>query len=985
MIELPTGTITFLLTDIEGSTALWEETPEAMRAALTRHDALLVDEIHGHRGIVVKHRGEGDSIFAVFAAASDAVAAALSIQRSLTTELWPTARPIRVRIGIHTGEAQLREGDYFGPVINRCARLRAIGQGGQTLLSEATATLVRDDLPAGTSLLDLGEHRLKGLHRPERVLQLTALDLPTGPPPLDSLGPHPNNLPIQTTTLIGREREVGRIHELLLEPHVRLLTLTGPGGTGKTRLALHAGADLLEEFVDGVYFIDLAPITDPSLIVSTIGPALGLTERGEHLLDDLKNRLHDRSLLLILDNFEQVLSGASLVADLLTASAGVKILVTSRAALQVRGEHELEVPPLALPQPDQTAQLDVLQQYGAIALFVDRARAVRSDFALSTENGPTVATICTRLDGLPLAIELAAARVRLLTPEAMVRRLEHRLPLLTGGPRDLPARQRTLRDTIAWSYDLLDETEQRVFRTLSAFVGGFTLDVAETMLADPDQPSLDVLDAVSQLVTRSLVRQIDGSGDEPRFGMLETIREFGLAELDAWGETADVRRRHLAWCLDLVGRYRRETDGSLKAAGENRIKDEHDNIRAALGWSLTDADAAELGARIAGVLGSEFWTASGYVYEGRAWLRRLLERVTTRSRGRATALEAAGYLALRQRDYPVAIAAYDEALAIFRELGDRPEIARTLRHYGILPTQLGQFDRAQAMLEESATILRELGNLSGVSMTLHNLGDLALDRGDDVRAMAAYEECLTLARQVGNRHATAYALRGLGHVERSRGQYVRAEAHLRESLTWLRPLRDIRCTPLTLEGLACITIGAGWAERAARLLGAAQAMQEKTGTPSPPSAMADYERTVADARAALGEERFATVWAAGAALSLDEAIACALSTDRAQGETAPATTNDHHLGLATDTMLASVASTKATHRKHVPLSAREVEVVSLIAQGLSNRQIAEQLVLSVRTVERHIENVYNRLGISGKAGRAIVTAYALRHQLVAVT
>jgi non-specific serine/threonine protein kinase len=347
------------------------------------------------------------------------------------------------------------------------------------------------------------------------------------------------------------------------------------------------------------------------------------------------------------------------------------------------------------------------------------------------------------------------------------------------------------------------------------------------------------------------------------------------------------------------------------------------------------------------------------------------------------ALEAAAYLAMRQRDYALAAPRFEEALEIFRELDDRREIARTLRHYGILPTELGQFERAQALLEESASILRSLGDLSGVSMTLHNLGDLASDRGDEVRARAAYQESVALGQQVGNRHATAYALRGLGHLARTRGEFGQAVKYLRESLTLLRPLRDVRCTPLSLEGLACITAGPGWAERAARLLGAAQAMQARTGTPSPPSAMADYERTVADARAALGEARFDATWKAGGGMSLGEAVAYALSAEAASAAPDPAVLVDERQAATTEAAEAPVRPLQPERRGAIPLSAREVEVVSLIAQGLSNREIANRLILSVRTVERHIENVYNRLGISGKAGRAIVTAYALRHELVA--
>ncbi|MFN8633969.1 MAG: tetratricopeptide repeat protein [Chloroflexota bacterium] len=986
---LPGGTITFLLTDVEGSTALWQAAPEAMRVALARHDAILTEAVERHGGRVVKPRGEGDSIFAVFQTASEAVAAALTVQRTVGCEPWPTSRPVRVRIGVHSGEAELRDGDYYGPTVNRCARLRSIGHGGQTLLTEATAALSQDFLPDGAWLLDLGAHRLKDLTRPERVFQLTADDLASDFPPLTDLDAHRQNLAIQPTPLIGRQQELAGLRALLGQSDVRLVTLTGPGGTGKTRLAMQAAAESIDAYPDGVFCVELAPISDPALVAPTIGQALGLGDTpGRSPLDALVEHLRSQRLLLVLDNFEQILGAATVVETLLGASGQLTVLVTSRSPLQLRAEHEFPVPPLALPETGRALGPEALSQYEAVALFVERALAVRPSFTVTNANAPAVAEICARLDGLPLAIELAAARMRVLSPEAMLPRLERSLDLLGGGRRDLPARQQTLRSAIAWSYDLLSEDERRLFRRLSVFVGGFTLEAGERVASGelrvasgevgamnrgamtcaptaddsvgaqviaPTDAINSQLDLVSALVESSLVRAEDGVADEPRFRMLETVREYGLEQLRASGEEDAVRDRHLAWCDELTEEFGRHLFGQTYRVWLDRLDAEHDNVRAALRWSEGDSSRAERGLQMASGLANGYWTIRAHLTEGRDWFRRLLALVQDRMPLRARGLQGAGYFALRQSDYPDADARFAEALAIWDELGDRRGRAMTLSRYAVVPHHLRDFDRAKSMLEEGLALSREFGDQHGVQVAVRNLADLARDRGELPEAAAAYQEALAMARAAGDNHDVGYALRGLGHVARAQGQYERAREYLRESLTSLRELRDRRCIPLCLEGLACTETGADWAERAARLFGAAHATQATTGAPAPPADLADYQRTEADARASLGAERFAEIWEAGAALSLDEAVAYALA----------------------ESVTAAVPATT------VPLSAREREVVALIASGLSNRQIAEQLVLSIRTVERHIENVYNRLGISGKAGRAIVTAYALRHHVVA--
>jgi class 3 adenylate cyclase len=462
MAVLPTGTVTFLFTDIEGSTRLWEQDASAMRFALSRHDGILRSAVETNGGFVFKTIG--DAICAAFSSAPEALGAALIAQRALHAEEWDEGGVIRVRMALHTGAVEEQGGDYFGPALNRVSRLLAAGHGGQTLLSLATQELVRDALPDGARLEDLGERRLKDLFRPERVFQITSPGLPSDFPPLRTLENLRNNLPLQPTPLIGREREVGEVCERLGQEEIRLLTLTGPGGTGKTRLALQAAADLLEDFEEGVFFVSLAAVTDPDLFFKEIAGALGLRESGDVPLEDLlKEYLGRRELLLVLDNFEHLLSAVPLVGELLSAAPRLKVLATSRIPLGLYGEHDYAVPPLSIPDTKRLPPIEVLSQYEAVRLFIERAGAAKAGFEITSENAPAVAEICARLDGLPLAIELAAARIKLLPPKVLLTRLANRLKLLTGGAKDLPARQRTLRGAIEWSHDLLEEGEKTLF------------------------------------------------------------------------------------------------------------------------------------------------------------------------------------------------------------------------------------------------------------------------------------------------------------------------------------------------------------------------------------------------------------------------------------------------------------------------------------------------------------------------------------------
>jgi predicted ATPase/class 3 adenylate cyclase len=542
MPELPSGTVTFLLTDVEGSTALWEEASEAMRAALARHDVLFEDAVRAHGGVHIRPRGEGDSRFAVFSGAPEAVAAGLAIQRAFAAEPWPTPRPIRVYTGLHTGQAELRDGDYYGSAVNRCARIRGIGHGGQILLSEATAALVPDDLPDGVTLLNLGEHRLKDLTRPERVFQLVSRDLPFEFPLLRSLDVLPNNLPRQLTSFVGREQEMAEVKRLLTA--TSLLTLVGAGGAGKTRLSLQVAADVLDDYRDGVWLVELAPLTDPVLVPQAVASTLGLPERASHpTVLTLEEHLRPRSLLLILDNCEHLVTACAVLAEtLLRACPNLSILATSREGLGIAGETTWRIPSLSLPDvqhfsfgaPDVAS---ALSHYESVRLFIDRALAVAPAFAVTNHNAPAVAQICQHLDGIPLAIELAAVRVKVLAPEQIAARLDDRFRLLTGGSRTALPRQQTLRALVDWSYDLLTGPERILFRRLSVFAGGWLLEASEGICAGDGVEELEVLDLLAQLVDKSLVLAEEHVG-EARYGLLETLRQYGTEKLRAAGEEA---------------------------------------------------------------------------------------------------------------------------------------------------------------------------------------------------------------------------------------------------------------------------------------------------------------------------------------------------------------------------------------------------------------------------------------------------------------
>jgi predicted ATPase/DNA-binding CsgD family transcriptional regulator len=868
-------------------------------------------------------------------------------------------------------------------------------------------------------------------------------------PLVDRLEARPHNLPAQLTSLIGREHERQAVCTLLRRLEVRLVTLTGPGGVGKTRLGLQVATDLLDDFVDGVFFVSLAASSDSDLVAATIARALGIKETGERsLFDLLLASLQDKHLLLLLDNFEQVLAAAPRLSDLLAECPHLKMLVTSRAVLHVRGEHEFPVPPLALPDLTDLPESDALSQYAAVALFLQRARAARPDFQTTATTMQAIAEICVRLDGLPLAIELAAARIKLLPPQALLTRLERPLEVLTSGAWDVPARQQTLRSTIAWSYDLLDVEEQRLFRRLSVFIGGCTLGTIESLYGTFREGAFQVLDGVASLIDKSLLQQTEQEGEEPRLLMLETIREYGLEVLAESLEMESTRRAHALYYLRLAERAEVEVGGPQQAAWLERLEREHDNLRAALQWSLEqvgDEEAPEgkrsmeVALRLGGALRG-FWIVHGHISEGRTILERaLLASAGIEASVQAKALITAAHLAFIQSDHDRTESLSKESLALYRELEDQPGIAfslsmlgsvawtkgkmdaaRTLIEealvtarqveamelaanslfiLGLLDSSQGKYTRACALYEESLAINRAMGNKRGIAHTLSQLaqvlfvsqadqprvnslleeclavsrevgfkegiaayycisGQLALSQGDLITARSLAEKSVAVYREIGHRHGTANSLTLLGKVTALEGDYEAARALYEQSLEISGELGEKWVAAVFLVELGEVVAAQQKLAWAAQLWGASEAIRDASGVPIPLVELADYERSVSSARVHLGERAFAAAWAQGRSMTPQQALA-------AKGQK-----------LAPTSTIPTATTPLPTYPDR--LTAREVEVLRLVARGRTDTQVAEELVLSPRTVHTHLSSIYSKLGITS---RSAATRYAIEHKL----
>jgi predicted ATPase/class 3 adenylate cyclase len=873
---LPTGTVTFLFTDIEGSTRLLQELGDRYAAVRDRHAAILREAFEANGGVEVST--EGDSFFVAFASPVGAVRAAVDAQRGLAAHEWAPGSQVRVRMGLHTGEGVLGGDNYVGMDVNRAARIGAAGHGGQALLSGATRGLVEHALPEEASFRDLGEHRLKDIALPVHLHELVIEGLPADFPPPRTLDARPSNLPVQLTSFVGREREIADVRALLEQ--TRLLTLTGAGGTGKTRLALQVAAELLGAFKDGAFFADLSSLTDPALVPSVVAGALAVPEAAGHsILEALRERLRDQELLLVVDNFEQVAEAAPLLEELLVAAPGLKVLVTSRVVLGLRGEQAYPVPPLGLPDPQRLGDPRTLGEFEAVRLFTERARTVRPDFRVTDQNAPAVAEIAARLDGLPLAIELAATRTKVLTPEQMLPRLQQRLALLTSGARTLPDRQRTLRNAIAWSYDLLEAAERRLFERLSVFTGGWALESAEAV-CDPEELGLDLLDGLTSLVDQSLVRRTEPAGGGTSFLMLETLREFGRERLAAGGDLEPVLRRHAEQYLGLAVQAGPHLTADDQARWLDRCEQEHANLRAALRWAV-EAGEADRAQEAAGALW-RFWQQRGHLTEGRRWFEEVLALPSGQapSPARAKALAGAGGIAWWQEDLAAARGAYQEALAIERRLGDPARLAEALYNQAFVAGADGDFEAAVRLFQESRELASQAGDEAGIARAewMMVIGDLAAGRWD--RPIARAEDAVATWRRTGDRLQLGDALVWMAVVFARAGHPDKARSAVREALGLFRAVDSPMGIVSVVLSLAYL---ARWEDRyedALALLGTAESLREQVGGRAPLEFLAGFlGDPEAEARARLSEEAAERAFQQGRTMSVDEAVALAVGQD----------------------------------------------------------------------------------------------------------
>jgi predicted ATPase/class 3 adenylate cyclase len=879
--RLPTGTVTFLFTDIEGSTRLLEAIGVRYTDVLARHHALIRAAVADRRGKVVGT--EGDAFFLVFERAQDALQCAVDVQRALAAEPWPADSVVRVRIGGHTGVGTLGGDDYIGLDVHRAARIAAAAHGGQILVSEATRGLCEASLGPAIAFDDLGQHRLKDLSRPERLFQVVADGLERTFPAPRTLDP-PTNLPAQLTSFVGRETEVAELRGLL-DGGARLVTLTGPGGTGKTRLGLRVATSATDRYPDGVFFADLSMTSDPADVGPAIARSLRLVDQpGRSIEDALADHLRDRTLLLVIDNLEQVIESASLIADLLRAAPHVAIIATSRGPLRVAGEHEYAVPPLGLADDEGEDPATLTARAPAIALFVERAVAARPDFRLTDANATHVAAICARLDGLPLAIELAAARVRLLPPEAILARLEHSLDLLDRGGRDLPARQQTLRGAISWSHDLLEPPIRQLFARMSVFSGGARLEEIETVDVAAGSVGTDVLDGVAELADQSLLKQSEQHG-EPRFTMLQTVREFAGEQLAASTEREAVRLAHAETYLALAERAAPELIGVDQRPWLDRLEHEHDNLRAAIAWSFEVADS-ERALRLV-TAPWRFWHMRGHLIEARDAIDSAIAMPGAADHpvALARAHSAAGGIAYWLGDPASSRRHYRIALEIAQGLDDRRLLAEALTDGAmsadpdalLTPEGMAQAaEGAMAGLDEALSIYRDLGDRRGEAAALWTIGTARTFLDDLDGAESALDESVVLSRDSGDMFHAGWSTFMLGSIARQRGDVARASTLTRDALLLFTEVRDLTGMLLSLEQIRELLHDGHQSEIATRIAGALDAFERRHGSEYL-SGTRQMDAAV-DPRDEIGDDpRLIAAWEDGQATGIDEAVALALS------------------------------------------------------------------------------------------------------------
>ncbi|HVC78201.1 MAG TPA: LuxR C-terminal-related transcriptional regulator [Candidatus Micrarchaeaceae archaeon] len=931
MARLPEGTITFMLTDLQGSTQAWEKLPKAMRAAMAKHDAILARAVRDNAGELVEAGREGDSVLAVFRTAASAASCALEVQKNFATESWPDGLDMRVRLALHTGEAQLRDDHYFGPALNRCARLLASCHPGQILLTKATESMLADELPESSELLDLGSHRLKDLARPEQVFQLNDLTHPSEFPRIQSSPQHQTNMPHYLTAFVGRDGDLSALKPLLAKS--RMVTLTGPGGSGKTRLAVELGWACLDVWPGGVWVVDLAHISEASQVGGAAVAALKLPGRGP-ALDVVTAWLATRRAILILDDCEHLVAACARFCEaILQACPKLTVVATSREILGVPGETRWPV--------------TSMREGDSVQLFEARARLVVADFKVVASNLETVSQICERLDGMPLAIELAAARLGLLTESEILSQLSDRFGLLAGGARTAPERHQTMTATIDWSYRLLTEKEALLFRRLSVFRGGFTLESVQAVCGD--QITGGALDCLGGLVQKSMVVAERAEDSSSRYRLLESQLDYAEDRLQESGELELVRKRHYQHFLDgLVARTRnpalsRPPPGPVESRW---IARESTNLWAAMGWARDNA--ADLGLTFAAYLSR---IPFGDVAQARTLLTDVLEHSAEKGLPRVYALRSAASLAHIQGDSEAAVRAAEAALALARELGDLEVLAYTLTFTAVAHEMLGEFDTAIEMYEEANSHLRDSGNRPLLTQIRTNLAWLGFLKGDHIGARDILLECAVTARVEGDLILRASCLNSLGWVHLGLHDGPAARASFKEALAIARSFMDKQDLIEAIQGLLCVAGVSGNHQRALSLAGAANRLSGDWSVRSASWPETQTEESQLRSRSRLGPSKSEQAWKVGWAMTLDEAIDYALD----ESEPEP--------GIDAG-----------------PLSRREREVATLIASGLTNRQIAERLFIAERSAEGHVERIRNKLGVRS---RTEVATWAVVHGLVA--
>ncbi len=927
MSNHPSGTVTFLFTDIEGSTKLAQQYPDAMPVLLARHNEILNQAIEAHNGFIFQI--VGDSFSAAFHNTNDALNAALDAQRLLNNEAWSPA-PIKVRMGIHTGAAQLdedsKEARYSGyATLALTQRIMSTGHGGQILVSQSAFDLTRDRLPENVKFIDMGERHLKDVLRSEHLYQLSVPDLPSEFAPLNTLETFTHNLPGQLTSFIGRKKEIDEIKKLVAAH--RIVTLTGSGGAGKTRLSLHVGAECLNQFSDGVWFVELAPVTDPTLISQTLLSIFNLREDSHRTaLEVLTDYLRAKTLLLMLDNCEHLIEACARTSEsLLRACPKIKILASSREALGIAGEVPYRVPSLATPNPEHLPSLEKLSELDSIRLFIERAATAKSDFTLTKDNASFVAQICFRLDGIPLAIELAAARVKMLSTEQITVRLDDRFRLLTGGSRTALPRQQTLRAMIDWSYSLLSEPEKTLFRRLAVFVGGWTLEAAESVCRE-ESSGIDVLDLLTRLVDKSLVFSEESTG-EIRYHRLETIRQYSREKFFETDEVETIRDRHLAFYVKYAESAEEHLRGRARLAWIHRLEAEQDNLRTAMEWGL--ARNPESALRIAASL-PLFWTTGGFSAEGFRWIQQALEHMEkTGARAqpslRAKGLSGLSFLYMSLGDNTNGRRVAEESVALFRQSQDKSGLAYSLFILSFPLEFLGERLQAEAALLESIAIARSeknafvlassLNSLTRVTLDLHGdieaaeryadeairvseegiewtvavahemKGIIALHRKDYDEARTLIEKAINAYRENGASFNVIIAKSGLAHMERELGNYAIAQDLYRETIVAFRDVGQNGAVAHQLECFGFIALAQNQNkrsspadERALQLFSAADALREKGGTPMTPDEQVYFDEQLKGLRNKLDKIQFDSIWSKGCTMTMEQAITFAVSS-----------------------------------------------------------------------------------------------------------